>query len=194
MPTESQAELAYATEALDFHRAITVPAGPVAASRTELDGLHRHLLSLYALFDAHTTPAQPLARAEADQLRAARIRIWQAAEHLHGAFHAAPRPCTGLIPSREECRSRAPTFLRPHFDLRSTDSPLKTLIKLAHGMRIDCAIGAGWLGRPVREEGACRRGAPPHRLSPAAGLRWEGLVRGEQQDRRAARNCVHVKP
>ncbi|CAM5643836.1 hypothetical protein SAVIM338S_06340 [Streptomyces avidinii] len=122
MPTESQAELAYATEALDFHRAITVPAGPVAASRTELDGLHRHLLSLYALFDAHATRTQPLARAEADRLRAARIRIWQAAEHLHDAFHAAPRSGTGLIPSREECRSRLPqgspelTICRRHLE------------------------------------------------------------------------------
>ncbi|MFD7782235.1 DUF6238 family protein [Streptomyces nojiriensis] len=108
MPTASQAELAYATEALEFHRAITVPAGPVAASRSELDGLHRHLLAVYALCDAHTTRAQPVARTEADHLRAARIRVWQAAEHLHAAFHAAPCADTGRIPSREACRARLP--------------------------------------------------------------------------------------
>ncbi|MCM1967969.1 DUF6238 family protein [Streptomyces sp. G1] len=108
MPTESQADLAYATEALDFHRAITVPAGPVAASRAELDALHRHILALYTLFDVHTTRTRPVARTEADHLRAVRIRLWQAAEHLHAAFHSAPYPGTGHLPSREECRARLP--------------------------------------------------------------------------------------
>ncbi|WP_369265891.1 DUF6238 family protein [Streptomyces harbinensis] len=32
-----------------------------------------------------------MAKAEGDHLRAARVRSWQAAEHLHAAFHAAPR-------------------------------------------------------------------------------------------------------
>jgi hypothetical protein len=100
-------ELHHATEALDFHRALTVPAGPVAASRTELDALHAHLLALYALLDAHTDRTSRTAPVAGDHLRACRVRIWQAADHLHAAYHAAPHP-DGRLPSREACRARLP--------------------------------------------------------------------------------------
>ncbi|MEU3162085.1 DUF6238 family protein [Streptomyces griseoincarnatus] len=113
MPTEPLPELAsdfvpFATAALDFHRAINMPVAPVAASRTELDSLHAHLVALYGLLDAHTARTTPVATAEGDHLRACRIRLWQAAEHLHAAYHAAPQRVTGRLPTREACRARLP--------------------------------------------------------------------------------------
>ncbi|MFF7393197.1 DUF6238 family protein [Streptomyces scabiei] len=98
----------FATAALDFHRSINVPAGTVAASRAELDSLHAHLISLHGLFDAHTTRTAVVAEAEGDHLRAVRTRLWQAAEHLHAAYHAAPRPSTGQTPASEACRAGLP--------------------------------------------------------------------------------------
>lgn len=109
MPTKPLPELApdfvpFATAALDFHQAINMPVAPVAASRAELDSLHAHVVALYGLLDAHTARTTPVARAEGDHLRACRIRLWQAAEHLH----AAPHPGTGPLPTREACRARRP--------------------------------------------------------------------------------------
>ncbi|MBK6016645.1 DUF6238 family protein [Streptomyces sp. MBT53] len=112
MPTEPLPELApdfvpFATAALDFHQAINMPVAPIAAGRAELDSLHAHIVALYGLLDAHTARTTPVARAEGDHLRGCRIRLWQAAEHLHAAFHAAPHPSSGL-PTREACRARLP--------------------------------------------------------------------------------------
>ncbi|MGP3948470.1 DUF6238 family protein [Streptomyces sp. 7N604] len=113
MPTEPPHEPApdfvpFATAALDFHRAINMPVAPVAASRVELDSLHAHLVALYGLLDAHAARTTPVAAAEGDRLRACRTRLWQAAEHLHAAFHAAPQPGTGRLPTREACRAQLP--------------------------------------------------------------------------------------
>lgn len=113
MPTDPLPDLAadfvpFATAALDFHRAISLPAGPVAASRTELDSLHAHVIALYGLLDAYTSRTTPVVRAEGDHLRACRIRLWQAAEHLHAAYHAAPHTGSGRLPTREACRARLP--------------------------------------------------------------------------------------
>lgn len=113
MSTEPLPELApdfipFATAALDFHRAINMPVASIAASRAELDALHAHVVALYGLLDAHTARTTAVAKAEGDHLRAGRIRLWQAAEHLHAAFHAAPQPGTGRLPSREACRARQP--------------------------------------------------------------------------------------
>ncbi|MFB8267436.1 DUF6238 family protein [Streptomyces sp. NPDC055955] len=113
MPTEPLPELAedfvpFATAALDFHQAINMPVAPVAASRTELDTLHAHLVALYGLLDAHTVRTAQVADAEGDHLRACRIRLWQAAEHLHAAFHAAPHPGAGRHLTRQAGRARLP--------------------------------------------------------------------------------------
>ncbi|MDW4911264.1 DUF6238 family protein, partial [Streptomyces sp. ADMS] len=43
----------FATAALDFHRALNVPGGPLVTTRAELDALHAHLVSLHGLLDAH---------------------------------------------------------------------------------------------------------------------------------------------
>ncbi|MFJ9157036.1 DUF6238 family protein [Streptomyces griseoviridis] len=98
----------FATAALDFHRALNIPGGPLVTTRTELDALHAHLVSLYGLLDAHTSRTGQLVAIEGDQLRATRTRIWQAADHLHAAYHAAPRPEFGEVPEPEACQTGLP--------------------------------------------------------------------------------------
>jgi hypothetical protein len=98
----------FATAALDFHRALNLPAAPLAAPRAELDSLHEHLVAVYELVDAHTMRTGSLVRIEGDFLGAARTRIWQAADHLHAAYHSAPRPDSGEVPGREVCRAGLP--------------------------------------------------------------------------------------
>ncbi|WP_411133032.1 DUF6238 family protein [Streptomyces sp. C10] len=106
LPDPASDFVPFATAALDFHRAINLPTGPVAAHRTEIDSLHAHVIALYGLLDAHTARTTPVAEAEGDHLRACRIRLWQAAEHLHAAYHSAPHPGSGRLPSREASRAR----------------------------------------------------------------------------------------
>jgi len=98
----------FATAALDFHRALNVPAGPLAASRAELDCLHEHLVSLHGLLDAHTARTAAVAEIEGEQLRAARTRVWMAADHVHAAYHAAPHTPGGEPPAREASRVGLP--------------------------------------------------------------------------------------
>ncbi|MYQ47586.1 hypothetical protein GTW40_21475 [Streptomyces sp. SID4985] len=98
----------FATAALDFHRALNLPVGPLVTSRAELDALHAHLVSVYELLDAHALRTAQLIPAEGDHLRAARTRIWQAADHLHAAYHAAPRPDSGEVPEPEACQAGLP--------------------------------------------------------------------------------------
>ncbi|GAA2535346.1 MULTISPECIES: DUF6238 family protein [Streptomyces] len=98
----------FATAALDFHRALNVPGSPLVTTRSELDALHALLVSLYGLLDAHAGRTGELVVAESDQLRTARTRIWQAAEHLHAAYHAAPRPDSGEVPEPEACPAGLP--------------------------------------------------------------------------------------
>ncbi|MFF3257850.1 DUF6238 family protein [Streptomyces sp. NPDC002932] len=98
----------FATAALDFHRTLNIPGGPLVTTRAELDALHDHLVSLHGLLDAHGARTGQLVPVEGDQLRAARIRIWQAADHVHIAFHAAPRPDSGEVPEREACQTGLP--------------------------------------------------------------------------------------
>jgi hypothetical protein len=98
----------YATAAIDFHRALNLPTGPLVAVRAELDSLHAHLVSLHHLLDAHTCRTAPLVAIEGEQLQAARTRLWQAADHLHAAYHAAPRSGTGELPDREACQAGLP--------------------------------------------------------------------------------------
>ncbi|MFJ5105389.1 DUF6238 family protein, partial [Streptomyces sp. NPDC088554] len=43
----------FATAALDFHRALNIPGGPLVTTRAELDALHAHLVALHGLLDAH---------------------------------------------------------------------------------------------------------------------------------------------
>ncbi|MDF3291883.1 DUF6238 family protein [Streptomyces silvisoli] len=107
-PPFAQDFVPFATAALDFHRALNLPSGPLAASRTELDALHAHVLSLHGLLDDHASRTTPVAAVEGDHLRAARTRLWLTAEHLHAAYHAAPHARSGPVLSREACRTGLP--------------------------------------------------------------------------------------
>ncbi|WP_269858000.1 DUF6238 family protein [Streptomyces sp. RPT161] len=98
----------YATAAIDFHRALNLPGGALVATRAELDSLHAHLIALHGLMDAHVARTAPLIETEGDHLKAARTRIWQAAAHLHAAYHTAPMPDTGDVPAQEACTARLP--------------------------------------------------------------------------------------
>lgn len=98
----------FATAAIDFHRALNVQAGPLVAPRSELDSLHEHLVALYELLDAHAMRTGQLVPIEGDCLSAARTRIWQAADHVHAAYHSAPLPDCGEVPDREACRAGLP--------------------------------------------------------------------------------------
>ncbi|NYI03441.1 DUF6238 family protein [Allostreptomyces psammosilenae] len=100
--------LAFAGAAIDFHHTLELPPGPAAAPRDELDALHALVLSLHRLVDAHGARTDPVAPIEAGRLREARTRLWQVADALHAAYHAAPHPTTGRVPSREECRLGLP--------------------------------------------------------------------------------------
>ncbi|MFF4927071.1 MULTISPECIES: DUF6238 family protein [unclassified Kitasatospora] len=107
-PVSAQDFVPYATAAIDFHRALNIPTGPLVASRAELDSLHEHLVSLHGLLDAHTQRTSPLLPGEGDHLKAARTRLWQAADHLHAAYHCSPRSGSGEVPTRDACRTRLP--------------------------------------------------------------------------------------
>lgn len=104
LPEPAEGFVPLATAALDLHRLLHLPGDSAAADRAELDALHAHLVSLHRLLDAHTVRTAPVAAAEADHLRAVRTRLWQAAEHLHAAFHTAPRPTTCRPPGAEAHR------------------------------------------------------------------------------------------
>jgi len=106
--TTAQDFVPFATAALDFHRELNIPGGPLVTTRAELDALHAHLVSLHGLLDAHTARTGQLVAIEGEQLRAARTRIWQAADHLHAAYHAAPRPDGGEVPELEACQAGLP--------------------------------------------------------------------------------------
>ncbi|MFI0942765.1 DUF6238 family protein [Streptomyces sp. NPDC021020] len=98
----------FATAALDFHRVLNLPVGPLAASRAELDALHEHLLAVHELLDAHAVRTGAVAPVEGGCLGTARTRVWQAAADIHAAYHAAARPGTGDVPDREACRAGLP--------------------------------------------------------------------------------------
>ncbi|MYV66784.1 hypothetical protein GT043_12720 [Streptomyces sp. SID2131] len=106
--TTAQDFVPFATAALDFHCVLNLPGGPLVTTRPELDALHSHLVSLHGLLDAHAARTGQLVPGEGEQLRAARTRIWQAAEHLHSAYHAAPRQGSGEVPEPEACRAGLP--------------------------------------------------------------------------------------
>jgi uncharacterized protein DUF6238 len=108
--------LPFATAALDFHRALDNPGGALVTSRAELDSLNAHLISLYGLLDALAVRTGTLAPIEAEQLRAARVRVWQAAVHVHAAYHAAPWH-----------GSEEPSDIRTHQDGLPEGAPVLTI-------------------------------------------------------------------
>ncbi|MER7701643.1 DUF6238 family protein [Kitasatospora sp. NPDC097605] len=96
----------FATASLACHRD-TEPPGGQPLTREELDALHEHVVALHQLVDQATVRIRAQAPAEGDHLHNARIRLWQGVEHLHAAYHAAPR-ADGRMPTREACALRLP--------------------------------------------------------------------------------------
>jgi hypothetical protein len=107
-PPAGQDFVPFATAAVDLHRALNLPAAPLAASRAELDSLHEHLLAVYELLDAHAVRTAAPALVEGDHLGATCTRVWQAAAEVRAAYHSAPHPGTGELPNPEACRTGLP--------------------------------------------------------------------------------------
>ncbi|MCG6496990.1 DUF6238 family protein [Kitasatospora sp. A2-31] len=98
--------IGFATTALACHRD-TELTGDQPLTRVELDALHEHAVTLHVLLDQATVRTRAHAATEGDQLHHARIRMWQVSEHLHDAYHVAPR-ADGRAPTREACALRLP--------------------------------------------------------------------------------------
>ncbi|MGW3228606.1 DUF6238 family protein [Kitasatospora sp. NPDC001095] len=96
----------FATAAIASQRDIELTSRQ-PLSREELDALHELSIALHTLLDRATARTRAHAAAEGDQLHNSRIRLWQACEHLHAAYHAAPR-ADGRLPTREACATRLP--------------------------------------------------------------------------------------
>ncbi|MGW2547336.1 DUF6238 family protein [Kitasatospora sp. NPDC001574] len=106
MSHDSPDLLRFASAAVDVHHHTRLAdEGPLP--RVELDGLHAHTSALFGLLDTAADRARAHDAAEGDHLHNARIRLWQVCEHLHDAYHAAPR-ADGRRPTREACASRLP--------------------------------------------------------------------------------------
>jgi hypothetical protein len=105
-PPDGPRLLRFATAAVDVHHHTSLP-DQLPASRVELDALHAHCTALFRLVDTHTAATRPHAPAEADQLHAARIRLWQTCDALHAAYHRAPH-ADGGHSTREACALRLP--------------------------------------------------------------------------------------
>ncbi|MEU9074581.1 DUF6238 family protein [Kitasatospora sp. NPDC048538] len=98
--------IAFATTALDFHRD-TELSSDQPLTRAELDALHEHAVALHVLLHRATVRTRAIAPTKGNELHNARIRMWQVSEHLHAAYHAAPR-ADGRLPTREACATRLP--------------------------------------------------------------------------------------
>ncbi|MEY9848486.1 hypothetical protein ABH940_005589 [Streptacidiphilus sp. BW17] len=81
--------LAHATTALDVLR-LTGVHGDGPPARSDLDAFHAHTAALYGLLDSSVAACRPTDPATAGHLHAARIRLWQAADQFHLAYHARP--------------------------------------------------------------------------------------------------------
>ncbi|MFF2955681.1 DUF6238 family protein [Kitasatospora sp. NPDC057965] len=106
MPHDRPDLLRFASAAVDVHHH-TQLAEEKALSRAELDTLHAHTSALFGLLDTATVRAREHTAPGGDHLHNARLRMWQVCEHLHDAYHAAPR-ADGRLPTREACASRLP--------------------------------------------------------------------------------------
>ncbi|UGQ10943.1 DUF6238 family protein [Yinghuangia sp. ASG 101] len=90
----TRAFLSIATTAVDASRVLNLPDVLPDAIRAALDELHAHLIALLRLLEAHSQAGAPSSASPytLPHLRAARDRVWQAAEEVHHAYHHAPRP------------------------------------------------------------------------------------------------------
>ncbi|MFF4529469.1 DUF6238 family protein [Streptomyces sp. NPDC001407] len=106
-PTAHREPLAYltaATAGIRHHTTASPGSSQPPATRSEMDALHAHLTTLHTLISQLTQQTKPEHPAQSGHLAAARTRLWQASEHLHDAFHQAPR---APVPGREPAQDAA---------------------------------------------------------------------------------------
>ncbi|WP_405428526.1 DUF6238 family protein [Streptomyces erythrochromogenes] len=72
------------------------------ADRVHLDVLHSHLTGLHLLVDRLTDTTRPQSPTAGRHLASAHLRLWQAANSLHEAFHTLP--ATASAGSEAGCR------------------------------------------------------------------------------------------
>ncbi|MEU1821325.1 DUF6238 family protein [Streptomyces abikoensis] len=92
-PLADREPLAYLTAATAGIRHHTNAAPPDGhpATRGHVDALHAHVTALHTLLGQLTEQCRNKRPAQRSNFAAARTRLWQAGEHLHDAFHQAPR-------------------------------------------------------------------------------------------------------
>lgn len=106
--------LPYATTALDVLR-LTSLHDDAPPGRPDLDAFHAHTVALYGLIDSHATACRLADPAAAGHLHAARVRLWQAADQLHMAYHQRPADGTCPTPRQSHPEGRtAPTVCQRH--------------------------------------------------------------------------------
>ncbi|GAA0438178.1 DUF6238 family protein [Streptomyces luteireticuli] len=89
---EPLAYLTAATAGIRHHtRTTTSPPGGRPATRAQVDALHDHLTALHTLLGRLTQQTRDERPVQSSHFAATRTRLWQAGEHLHDAFHQAPR-------------------------------------------------------------------------------------------------------
>ncbi|OIV35958.1 hypothetical protein BIV57_18740 [Mangrovactinospora gilvigrisea] len=95
-------------------------------ARTDLDALHQILITCHTLTAASPRPP---GNACADHLAAARVRLFQAAEEVHRAFHAAERPpadrpgCGGSHPEGRPALQICSRQVKACATMRTTATP-----------------------------------------------------------------------
>ncbi len=100
MPSPSTADEAYpylraATAGLRHHTTAAsadAPFAPRPVDRLHLDTLHTHLTALHRLLDRLADTTRPPHPAAGRHLGTAHMRLWQAADAVHDAFHNLPAP------------------------------------------------------------------------------------------------------
>lgn len=120
-PAAGERFVPFATAALDLHRTLAVPDGPLVADATELENLHAHAVALLFLLDSHAERARLVGELAAP-LRAARIRAWQIADRLHHAAHTTPTPSGAARRSLCRRHQKAVCLIRR----RTTPTDLRT--------------------------------------------------------------------
>ncbi|WP_338932718.1 DUF6238 family protein [Streptomyces netropsis] len=90
-PRAEREPLVYLTAATAGIRHHTRTTDGRPATRGHVDALHAHLTTLHTLLSRLTEQTRNERPTQSSHFEAARTRLWQAGEHLHHAFHQAPR-------------------------------------------------------------------------------------------------------
>ncbi|WP_328486027.1 DUF6238 family protein [Streptomyces zaomyceticus] len=86
--TDAHPYLRAATAGIRHHTRALTPG--TRADRRHLDNLHEHLTRLHLLIDQVADTVRPEHPTAGRHLATAHLRLWQAANSLHDAFHTLP--------------------------------------------------------------------------------------------------------